>query len=180
MGFLKQDLATVDLVEGVMPWLPPTAEEVLRCDAAAFAAGGLDRARVLHETFLLKAALGLQYGLGLLETLGMRAEGVEQFQAFYVRRLAEGLLQGFPNEREVALGLLASRLKAYDQALHSGHPEDPHLAVADAYTRFCGAPDERSLVGLCLDLCKAMHQRFIQELKDLGSQASPQPEPPIA
>jgi hypothetical protein len=169
VSFLKKDLTTIDVVEGVMPWLPPDEDEVRRCDAAAFEAGGLARERVLHEYFLLKSALGLEYGLGLLETLGLRKEGMEQYHAFYIHRLAEGVADGFPSQREAAVGLLASRLKAYTAALHGGlHPEDPHLAVADAFSRFCGAPDERPLVTLCLDACKAMNGRFLRELTDFG------------
>jgi hypothetical protein len=157
------------VVEGVAPWLPPAADEVLRSDAAAFAAGGLSRERVLHEVFLLKTTLGLEYGLGLLEQLGLRREGMEQYHAFYIHRMAEGLLQGFPGQGEAAVGLLASRIKAYTQALHGNlHPEDPHLAVADAFTRFCGAADDPALVTLCLDTCKEMHGRFMKELTDFG------------
>lgn len=169
MGFLKPDLTTIDVVEGVMPWLPPGPDEVRRSDAAAFAAGGLPREKVLHEYFLLKTALGLEYGLGMLHTLGLRKEGLEQFHAFYIHRLAEGLAGTFSGQEETAVGLLAARVKAYAQALHGGqHPEDPHLAVADAFTRYCGAPDEHPLVTLCLDACKDMHARFLKELTDFG------------
>lgn len=171
MGFLRNDLTTVHVVEGIMPWLPPTEDEVKRCDAAAFAAGGLAREKVLHEHFLLKAALGLEYGLGLLETLGLRREGLEQFHALYVQRLAEGVAMAFPSSREAAVGILAARLKAYTAALHGAHPEDPHLGLADAYTRFCGAADNRALVTLCLDAAKDMHARFIKELTDFGLSA---------
>jgi hypothetical protein len=175
MGFLKADVATVDVVAGVLPWLPPTEDEIRRSDAAAFEAGQLPRERVLHELFLLKAALGLEYGLGLLESLGMRGEGLEQYHAFYTRRLAEGLYLSFPNDREAAVGLLGSRLKAYTKALHGQqHPEDPHLAVADAFTRLCGAADERALVTLCLEACRSMHKRFIDEIAELGRQAGAQ------
>jgi len=176
MSFLKNDLTTIDVVEGVMPWLPPTEGEVRASDAAAFAAGGLAQERVLHEYFLLKAALGLEYSLGLLERLGLRKEGMEQFHAFYVRRLAEGLLAGFASQRETAVGIMGARMKAYSEALHGGrHPEDPHLAVADVFTRFCGAPDEHSLVSLCLDACKDLHGRFLRELTEfgLGSRGGP-------
>jgi hypothetical protein len=173
MSFLKNDLSTIDVVEGVMPWLPPTEMEVRRCDAAALASGGLAPERVLHEFFLLKAALGLEYGLGLLEKLGLRKEGMEQYHAFYIHRLAEGLVSGFSGQAETAVGLLAARLKAYNQALHGElHPEDPHLAVADAFTRFCGAADERALVTLCLDGCKDMHGHFLGALTDFGLGAS--------
>ncbi|HTB23402.1 MAG TPA: hypothetical protein VK914_11940 [bacterium] len=169
MSFLKNDLSTIDVVEGVMPWLPPSPDEVLRCDEAALAAGGLAPERVLHEFFLLKSALGLEYGLGLLEKLGLRREGMEQYHAFYIHRLAEGLALRFPGQEETAVGLLAARLKAYTAALHNGlHPEDPHLAVADAFTRFCGAADERALVTLCLDACKAMNARFLGALTEFG------------
>lgn len=177
MSFLRRDLTTVHVVEGIMPWLPPGEDEIRRCDAAAFAAGGLDRARTLHELFMLKAALGLEYGLGLLETLGLRREGLEQFHALYVQRLAEGVAAGFPHSRERAVGLLASRLKAYGAALHGPHPEDPHLAVADAFTRFCGAPDAPDLVRLCLDTCKAMNRRFLKELADFGLRTTDTPPP---
>src|SRR5262245_21327332 len=128
MAFLRNDLTTVHVVEGIFPWLPPTEDEIRRSDAAAFAAGGLDRAKTLHELFMLKAALGLEYGLGLLETLGLRKEGLEQFHAFYVQRLAEGVAESFPQSKEAAVGLLAARLKAHGAALHGKHPEDPHLA----------------------------------------------------
>jgi len=175
--FLRNDLTTVHVVEGIFPWLPPTEDEIRRSDAAAFAAGGLDRAKRLHEFFMLKAALGLEYGLGLLETLGLRKEGLEQFHAFYVQRLAEGVAESFPQSREQAVGLLASRLKAYGKALHDQHPEDPHLAVADAFTRFCGNADEPGLVALCLDSCKAMNRRFLKELSDFGLKTTDTPPP---
>ncbi|MGH7441322.1 MAG: hypothetical protein ACREKE_01470 [bacterium] len=169
MALPKGDLSTVDMVEAVMPWLPPSETEVRRSDAAAFAAGGLDCAQVLHEFFMLKVALGLEYGLGLLERLGLRPEGLEQYQVFYVRRLAEGLVGRFPGEGEAALGILAVRLKAYGNALRLGlHPEDPHLAVADAFTRFCKAADNNELVCLCLDACRDMHGHFLNSLGDLG------------
>lgn len=169
MSFLKKDLSTIDVVEGVMPWLAPSEAEVRACDAAALSASGLPPDRVLHEFFLLKAALGLEYGLGLLERLGLRTAGMEQFHAFYVHRLAEGMVLRFQGEGEKAVGILAARLKAYTQALHLGlHPEDPHLAVADAFTRFCGAADDRALVVLCLDACKAMHGRFMGALTEFG------------
>jgi hypothetical protein len=180
MAFLQKNLTTVHVVEGILPWLPPGEDEVRRCDAAAFAAGGLDRARCLHEFFLLKAALGLEYGMGLLETLGLRVEGIEQFHALYVQRLAEGVAEAFPNSRETALGLLAQRLKAYSAALHGKHPEDPHLGVADAFTRFCGAPDEPGLVRLCLDTCRSMNRRFLKELSDFGFKITETPIRPGA
>lgn len=168
MSFLKKELSTLDVVEGVLPWLVPTEDEIRRCDAAAFAAGKLEPAKMLHEHFMLKAAVAMEYGLGLLETLGMRKEGLEQFHAYYVQRLAEGVADSFPASREAAVGLLASRLKAYTQALHGAHPEDPHLGVADAFTRFCGAPDDPALVTHCLDTCKALNRRFLKELSELG------------
>lgn len=177
MTFLRNDLTTVHVVEGIFPWLPPTQDEILRSDAAAFAAGGLDRAKTLHELFMLKSALGLEYGLGLLETLGLRKEGLEQFHAFYLQRLAEGVAESFPSSREAAVGLLASRIKAYTAALHGQHPEDPHLGVADSFTRFCGAPDEPGLVAFCLDTCKAMNRRFLKELSDFGLQTTDTPPP---
>lgn len=173
MGFLKNDLSTLDVIEAVMPWLPPTEAEVRRCDAAAFAAGGLDAARVLHEFFMLKASLGVEYGAGLLERLGLRPEGLEQYQALYIHRLAEGLVLRFRGDGETAVGVLAARLKSYSRALRPGlHPEDPHLALADAFTRFCGAADDRGLVGLCLDACRDMHARFMGALTEAGAASS--------
>lgn len=178
--FLRNDLSTLHVVEGIFPWLPPSQDEIIRSDAAAFAAGGLDRARNLHELFLLKAALGLEYGLGLLETLGLRREGLEQFHAFYLQRLAEGVAESFPSNREAAVGLLAARVKAYTQALHGQHPEDPHLAVADVFTRACGAPDDPGLLSFCLDTCKAMNRRFLKELSDFGLKTTDAPPPKAA
>jgi hypothetical protein len=177
MTFLRNDLTTVHVVEGIFPWLPPTEEEIRRSDAAAFAAGGLDRAKTLHELFMLKAALGLEYGLGLLETLGLRKEGLEQFHAFYVQRLAEGVAESFPRSREAAVGILAARLKAYGEALHGQHPEDPHLAVGDLFTRACGSADAPELLSLCLDTCKAMNRRFLKELSDFGLKTTDTPPP---
>jgi hypothetical protein len=175
MTFLKQELTTLDVVNGVFPWLPPTEEEILRSDALAFSAGPstssgepLDKAKVLHEFFMLKSGVALEYGLGLLETLGMRAEGLQQFHDYYIQRLAEGVADSFPKSREAAVGMLASRIKAYTKALHGEHPEDPHLAVADVFTRFCGAPDDPGLVSFCLDTCKGLNRRFLKELSDFG------------
>jgi hypothetical protein len=83
--------------------------------------------------------------------------------------LAEGLVARFPGQGDTAVGILAGRLKAYTLALHGGlHPEDPHLALADAFTRFCGAADDRALVTLCLEACKGMHAKFIGALTDFG------------
>ncbi len=167
MGFIKETLSTLDMVVGVLPLLPPSVDEVRRCDMAAIT-GGLDKAQVLHELFLLKAAVASEYAQGLMETLGMQPAGLEQFVEIYVRRLAEGLAASFPSDPQKAVGLLANRLKVYGAALHGKHPEDPHLAVADAFTRFCGAADQGDLVSLCLDTCKALNRRFLQELSELG------------
>ena len=168
MGFIKQNLSTLDMAMGVLALLPPTEEEIRRCDAAAFAAGGLQRENVLHELFLLKAAVASEYGQGLLETLGMQKLGVEQFVEIYVRRLGEGLALTFPSDPQKAVGLLANRIKVYGAALHGQHPEDPHLAVADAFTRFCGSADQPDLVKLCLDTCKSLNRIFLKELSGLG------------
>lgn len=176
MTFLKPELSTIDVVAGIFPWLPPTEEEIYRCDALAFSAGaastgsgqGLDKAKVLHEFFMLKSAVALEYGMGLLETLGMRVEGLQQFHDYYIQRLAEGVADSFPQSREAAVGMLASRIKAYTAALHGAHPEDPHLGVADSFTRFCGAPDDAGLVTFCLDTCKSLNRRFLKELSDFG------------
>jgi hypothetical protein len=167
MGFIKENLSTLDMVLGVLPMLPPTVDEVRRCDSAAIV-GALSREQTLHELFLLKAAVANEYAQGLMETLGMQKAGLEQFVEIYVRRLAEGLAASFPSDPEKAVGLLANRLKVYGAALHGKHPEDPHLALADAFTRFCGAPDQADLVSLCLDTCKALNRQFLKELSELG------------
>jgi hypothetical protein len=167
MGFIKENLSTLDMVVGVLPMLPPSIDEVRRCDSAAIV-GSLDKAQVLHELFLLKAAVACEYAQGLMETLGMQGAGLEQFVEIYVRRLAEGLAASFPSDPQKAVGLLANRMKVYGAALHGKHPEDPHLGLADAFTRFCGAPDQGDLVSLCLDTCKALNRRFLQELSELG------------
>ena len=79
MTFLKPELTTLDVVAGIFPWLPPTEEEIYRCDALAYSAGsstssgqGLDKSKFLHEFFMLKSGVALEYGMGLLETMGMR------------------------------------------------------------------------------------------------------------
>jgi hypothetical protein len=169
VGFLKPEISTLDVVEGVLPWAAPEDDEVRRCDAAAFAAGGLEPNQVLHEFFLLKAAMAGQYAMGLLESLGMKREGVEQFHQLYTAKLAEGLAATFKSGAQEAVTQMASRLMAYDKALHGGHPEDAHLAVADAFTRFCRAADQPELVSLCLDTCKALNKRFMDEVASLGS-----------
>lgn len=169
MGFIKLNLSTLDMVVGVMPFLPPTEQEIRRCDQAALRVNTeAAQALVLHELFLLKAAVVNEYAQGVLETLGMHKGGVEQFEEIYVRRLAEGLAMTFPSDPQKAVGLLGNRMKVYGAALHGQHPEDPHLAVADAFTRFCGAADQEDLVGLCLDTCKALNRLFLQELTELG------------
>lgn len=169
MGFLKPEISTLDVVDGVLPWAAPELDELTRSDAAAFAAGGLDPHQVLHEFFLLKAAVTGQYAMGLLESLGMKREGVEQFHQLYTAKLAEGLALTFKSGAQEAVTQMASRLLAYDKALHGDHPEDAHLAVADAFTRFCKAADQPELVALCLDTCKKLNKRFIDEVATMGT-----------
>lgn len=172
MGFLKPEISTLDVMEGVLPWAAPTPEEVHHSDQASQAAGGLDASLVLHEFFLLKAAVTGQYAMGLLETLGMKREGIEQFHHLYASRLAEGLQTAFKGSGKEAVVHLASRLKGYDEALHRGHPEDPHLGLADAFTRACGRADDPALVSLCLDACRALNQKFMAEIKAFGLKTS--------
>jgi hypothetical protein len=167
MGFIKENLSTLDMVLGVLPMLPPTVDEVRRCDSASIV-GGLPLEQTLHELFLLKASVANEYAQGLMETLGMQPAGLEQFVEIYVRRLAEGLAASFPSDPQKAVGLLANRMKVYGAALHGKHPEDPHLGLADAFTRFCGAADQPDLVSLCLDTCKALNKQFLKELSELG------------
>jgi hypothetical protein len=167
MGFIRDNLSTLDVVQGVLEYLPPSRMEVEASDALADAAG-LKREHVLHELFLLKASIAAEYAQGMLSTLGMKEEGLEQFLQIYTVRLAEGLAASFPSDAQKAVGLLANRLKTYNAALHGPHPSDPHLGVADAFTRFCGAADEPGLVTLCLDTCKALNRRFLKELSDYG------------
>jgi hypothetical protein len=168
MGFIKENLSTLDMVLGVLPLLPPTVDEVRRCDIAALTAGTVAKEQVLHELFLLKASVACEYAQGLMETLGMQPAGLEQFVEIYVRRLGEGLAASFPSDPQKAVGLLGNRMKVYTAALHGQHPEDPHLALADAFTRFCGVADQPELVSLCLDTCKALNRAFLKELSELG------------
>jgi hypothetical protein len=85
--------------------------------------------------------------------------------------------ESFPRSREAAVGILAARLKAYGAALHGQHPEDPHLAVGDVFTRACGSADAPELLSLCLDTCKAMNRRFLKELSDFGLKTTDTPPP---
>lgn len=170
MGFLKLEMSTFDVVEGVLPLLPPSALQIERCSVAsqALAARGQATGDTVHELFLLKAAMASQFAMGTLETLGMRAEGIEQFYDVFRQRLEEGLAAVFGSDPKAAVLMARSRLASYDKALHDPHPEDRFLNVADAFTRFCGAADEPDLVRICLDACRDLNRAFIDEIKSLG------------
>lgn len=171
MSFLRNNMPVPEIVEGVLSLLPPTEAEIRRCDAIAFSARfdeGKDPAAVLPELFLLKIAMACEYAMGMLEQLGMKPEGVAQFYEIYTARLAKGFAAFFESMPGHSVVVLKSRLETYDKALHEKHPEDPHLNVADLFTRYSGAPDEPMLVSLCLDTCKAMNQAFIDEVASLG------------
>lgn len=133
---------------------------------------GKDPAALLHELFLLKAGIAAEYAMGMLEKLGMEEPGILQFHELYTNRLAEGLAAV---SRESMQGrsvtMLLSRMRAYSAALHQPNPEDPHLNVADYFSRMAGAPDDPELVTLCLDACKALNRVFLDEMAALGGEA---------
>ncbi len=160
MSFLRNNMSTLELAESVSQLLPPSEAEVLRCDAI--------NPEVLHELFMLKAAIACEYGMGALEHLGMPAEGIRQFYEIYTGRLAKGFAAVFTSMPGHAVATLRARMQAYDEALHQPHPEDAHLNVADRFTRFAGHPDDPRLVALCLDTCKALNQAFLDAIADLG------------
>jgi hypothetical protein len=171
MSFLKNNMPVPEIVEGVLALLPPSEDEVRRCDAIAASEPfdeGKDPAALLPELFLLKICIACEYAMGMLEQLGMNDEGVRQFYQFYTARLATGFAAFFQSMPGHSVAILKSRLDAYDRALHEPHPEDRHLNVADLFTRFAGAADNARLVTLCLDTCKAMNQSFIDEIASLG------------
>ena len=171
MTFLKNNMPMPEIVEGVLGMLPPTEAEIIRCDGITESVRfeeGKDPAAVVPELFLLKIAMACEYAMGTLQHLGMNEEGVKQFYEFYTARLAKGFTAFFESMPGHSVLVLRTRLEAYDKALHDRHPEDPHLNVADLFTRFCGAPDEPQLVTLCLDTCKAMNQAFLDEVASLG------------
>ncbi len=170
MSFLKLEMSTFDVVEGVLPLLPPSVQQMERCASAdrALRARGLETVDIVHELFLLKAAMASQFAMGTLETLGMRAEGIEQFYEIFCKRLEEGLSGVLRSDPKAAVLMARARLGSYDKALHTPHPEDRFLNVADAFTRFCGAADETELVHLCLDACQDLNRSFIAEIRGLG------------
>lgn len=171
MAFLKNNMTTIELAEGVSQLLPPSDAEVRRCDELASMVAfdeGKDPQGLLHELFLLKAAMACEYAMGALQHLGMKEEGVRQFYEIYTARLAKGFAAVFSSMPGHAVATLKARLAAYDEAIHTPHPEDPHLNVADRFTRFAGSPDEPRLVDLCLETCKDLNRAFLAEIASLG------------
>ena len=171
MAFLRNNMPIPEIVDGVLALLPPSGPEILRCDAISQSARfeeGKDPLAVVPELFLLKISMACEYAMGMLEQLGMNEEGVKQFYEFYTARLAKGFAAFFQSMPGHSVVVLKARLEAYDKALHDTHPEDPHLNVADLFTRYAGSPDDPQLVSLCLDTCRAMNQAFIDEIASLG------------
>lgn len=171
MAFLRNNMPIPEIVDGVLALLPPTEAEIIRCDEITSSVRfeeGKDPAAIVPELFLLKISMACEYAMGMLEQLGMNPEGVKQFYEFYTARLAKGFAAFFQSLPGHSVVVLKSRLETYDKALHDKHPEDPHLNVADLFTRYAGAPDEPELVRLCLDTCKAMNQAFVDEIASLG------------
>jgi len=171
MSFLKDNISTVEFAEGVMAFLPPSPAEVRRCDEiSAFLKleENRDPRMLLPELFLLKVGLGAEYGMGLLQQLGMNEAGVLQFFELYTQQLSAGFAAFFKSSAAASVTIMRDRIRAYGDALHQPHPEDPHLALADCFSRYVGAPDDPELVSLCLDTCRAMHGRFMDEIKSLS------------
>ena len=54
----------------------------------------------------------------MLQQLGMKPEGVEQFYEFYTKRLADGMATAAQSAPGHGVALLKSRMQAYAQALH--------------------------------------------------------------
>jgi hypothetical protein len=172
LSFLRNNMTTLELVEGVTSFLPPTAEEVQRCDSLAHGIHfeqGKNPDGLLPELFFLKVSVALEYAMGMLQQLGMQPEGVLQFRDFYVQRLSEGMAKVAESSPGQGVLLLKNRIQAYAQALHGEHAEDPHLNVADRFTRYAGAPDEPQLTTLCLDTCKSLNRAFLDEIASLGT-----------
>ncbi len=95
--------------------------------------------------------------------------GIRQFHDLYVQRLSTGLAAVSKESMQGrSVLMMLSRMRAYSEALHLAHPEDPHLHVADRFTRFAGAPDDPELVALCLDTCKALNRAFLDEIASLS------------
>ncbi len=172
MGLLRDNMSTEELAEGVSAFLPPSEEEVRRVDLLAIEVRfekDRDPQALLHELFLLKAGIAVEYAMGMLEKLGMKPEGIRQFHDIYTRRLSLGLAAASPSMPGRSVALWMGRMQAYGEALHRPHPEDVHLNVADAFTRFAGAPDDPQLVTLCLDTCRSLNQTFIDAIASLGN-----------
>jgi hypothetical protein len=166
-GFLHDNMSVYELFDGVAQYLPPTGSELRKCDeiAAEIAAETGSPAQNLEpELFLLKIGVTAQYAMGLLETLGMEAAGISQFYQVFELRLAENFRSFFKTTGPQAAALLKRRLQEYETALHTSHAENPHLAVADYFTRFAGAPDDARLVSLCLEVCKDLSDAFLKEI----------------
>jgi len=171
MGFLKNNMTTLEILDGVAGYLPPTPDEVRRCDQlekSLHFESGKDPRGLLPELFFLKVGVALEYSLGMLQQLGMSTEGLEQYHEFYVKRLTDGMAGALQSDPSHGVALLMNRVQSYTQALHETHPEDPHLNVADRFSRNVGCADEQQLTTLCLDTCKFLNKAFLDEISALG------------
>jgi hypothetical protein len=171
MAFLRNNMTTLEILEGVTGFLPPTPEEVRRCDQLEKNVRfeeGKDPRGLLPELFFLKVSVALEYAVGMLQQLGMSPEGVAQFHEFYTNRLSQGMTGAIQSVPGHGVALLKSRMQSYARALHEKHPEDPHLNVADRFTRYAGCADEPQLTALCLDTCKLLNRAFLDEIASLS------------
>lgn len=164
-------MTTLEIVEGVTGFLPPTPDEVWRCDQleqSIVFEEGKDPRGLLPELFFLKVSVALEYAMGMLQQLGMSPEGVTQFYEFYTQRLSQGMSGAIVSAPGHGVSLLKSRMQSYAQALHEQHPQDPHLNVAACFTRYVGCADDPQLTAFCLDTCKFLNRAFLNEITSLS------------
>jgi hypothetical protein len=171
MSFLKNHMPLPEILEGVVQFVPPSKDEVRQCDEIATALQveeGKSAALLLPEFFMLKIALVCEFSLGMLEQLGMDEAGRGRFYELYTSHFVGAFGIFFKSSPRQSVLLLKERMESYAEALHRPHPVDPHLNVADRFTRAMGAPDEPALVKLCLNCCKSLNEAFLEEIKSLG------------
>src|SRR5579885_1801538 len=111
MALIRPKMSPDDLVEGILAMLPPTEAEVEACEAFSKALKfeeGKDPANLLPEFLLLKVSVGCEYALGLLEQLGMKAEGIQQFYSLLTGRLARNFAAFFSGMPGHSVAMLKS------------------------------------------------------------------------
>lgn len=170
MTFLKPNLTPQELLDGVLGLLAPSEEEIRLCDTLSRGLSldeGKDPKALLPELFLLKIGVGLEYATGMLAKLGLSEAALTAFHEMATARLAGGFAAHFRETPGHAVTTLRERVRAYAEALHLPHAEEPHLHVADRFSRYVGAADEPLLTELCLDACRRLHQSFLEEMATL-------------